>query len=143
MRFVKKPVEIEAVQFDGVPAHDPPGVFRRESDLSPYVVTIHEQRVYLWPGDWIIPEPDGVHYYPVKPDVFAQMYESADERSVTLLHAVRAVADAGFDCGEHDDDSLESYEAVLEVAHKATNHLCQLIGVLEPYPADGPVRWPA
>lgn len=75
MKYRKKPVVVEAVQFDGVPTNDPPGVWRRDSDLSPYVVTIHAQRVYLSPGDWIIPEPDGIHFYPVKPDVFVEMYE--------------------------------------------------------------------
>lgn len=75
MKFRKKPIVIEAVQFDGRPANDPPGVFRRSEDDSPYVVTIHEQRSYLSPGDWIIPEPDGVHYYPCKADIFAATYD--------------------------------------------------------------------
>lgn len=74
-KFRKKPVVIEAVRFDGMPAHDPPGVYRRPEDDTPYVVTIHDQRCYLSPGDWIIPEPDGVHYYPCKPEVFAATYE--------------------------------------------------------------------
>jgi hypothetical protein len=74
-RYRKRPVIVEAVQFDNVAANDPPGVFRREEDLSPYVVTIHGQRCYIAPGDWILPEPDGVHYYPVKPDIFEQTYE--------------------------------------------------------------------
>ncbi len=77
-KFRKKPLEIEAVQFDGHPSNDPPGVFRRPEDNTPYVVTIHDQRCYLAPGDWIVPEPDGVHYYPIKADIFARSYESAD-----------------------------------------------------------------
>lgn len=83
-RFLKKRVEIEAVQFDGQ-ANDPPGVFRREEDLTPYVVTIHGQRCYIEPGDWIIPEPDGVHYYPCKPDIFAATYEPIDEEFEQLF----------------------------------------------------------
>lgn len=75
MKFRKKPIVIEAVQFDGIPANDPPGVFRRPEDYSPFVVTIHGQRSYLSPGDWIIPEPDGVHYYPCKADIFAATYD--------------------------------------------------------------------
>ena len=74
--YRKKPVVIEAVQFDGLPANDPPGVWRWFEDNSPYVVTIHDQRCYVSPGDWIVPEPDGVHYYPVKPDIFAATYEA-------------------------------------------------------------------
>lgn len=77
-RYRKKPIVVEAVQFDNVPANDPPGVFRRPEDNSPYVVTIHDQRSYLSPGDWIIPEPDGVHYYPCKPDIFEATYERVD-----------------------------------------------------------------
>lgn len=73
MKYRKKPIVIETVQFDG--KNDPPGVFRREEDLSPYVVTIHGQRCYISPGDWIIPEPDGVHYYPCKNDIFQATYE--------------------------------------------------------------------
>ena len=74
MRFRKKPIEIEAVQFTGT-GQDPAGVFRREEDDTPYVVTIHDQRVYLSPGDWIVPEPDGVHFYPIKDEVFRAGYE--------------------------------------------------------------------
>lgn len=78
MKFRKKPVVVEAVQFDGAPRNDPPGVFRREEDDTPYVVTTHGQRCYIEPGDWIIPEPDGVHFYPCKPDIFAATYEPAE-----------------------------------------------------------------
>lgn len=76
-RYRKKPVTVEATQFDG--HNDPPGVFRRPEDNTPYVVTIHDQRCYLSPGDWIIAEPDGIHHYPCKPDIFAATYEPADE----------------------------------------------------------------
>jgi len=76
MKFRKKPVVIEAFQFNG--DNDPQGVFRREEDLSPYVVTIHDQRCYVVPGDWIIPEPDGIHFYPCKPDIFEATYEPVD-----------------------------------------------------------------
>lgn len=77
-KYRKKPVVIDAVQFDGIPAHDPPGVWRRPEDDSPYVVTIHDQRCYVVAGDWIIPEPDGVHYYPCKPDIFAKTYDAVE-----------------------------------------------------------------
>jgi hypothetical protein len=33
------------------------------------------QRVFIEPGDYIIPEPDGVYYYPVKVKVFEAIYE--------------------------------------------------------------------
>jgi hypothetical protein len=84
-KFRKKPVVIEATQFrnescgafnlDGW--SDPPGVTRLAG--RPYVVTIHNQRCFIEVGDWIIPEPDGVHFYPVKPDIFAATYEPVDD----------------------------------------------------------------
>lgn len=77
-KYRKRPVIVEAVQFDGTRANDPPGVFRRSGGPA-YVVTIHDQRVFLTPGDWIIPEPGGVHYYPVKPDIFEDTYEKVGE----------------------------------------------------------------
>lgn len=43
-----------------------------------YVVTIHLQSVFLAKGDWILPEPDGEHFYPCKPDVFAKTYEPVE-----------------------------------------------------------------
>jgi len=40
--------------------------------LGPHVHTAHNnQAVELEDGDWIAPEPDGVHYYPIKPDILA------------------------------------------------------------------------
>lgn len=35
-----------------------------------FVITIHNQRVYLEDGDYVVEEPDGKHYYPVKPDIW-------------------------------------------------------------------------
>lgn len=74
MKFRKKPVVIEAVQYTAR-GPDPTGVFHRPEDDAPYVVTVHGQRCYIEPGDWILPEPDGVHFYPCKPDIFAATYE--------------------------------------------------------------------
>lgn len=82
--YRKKPVVIEATQFfyDGEPV---PGVFypRISEDGKTYigdayVVTIHDQRVYLEDGDWVIAEPDGEHYYPCKPDIFEDRYEAIE-----------------------------------------------------------------
>lgn len=50
---------------------------------GPHLHTIHEgQKVSLEVGDWILPEPDGVHFYPCKPDIFAATYEPAGELSI-------------------------------------------------------------
>lgn len=45
-----------------------------------YVVTIHGQRAWLSPGDWVIKEPDGIHHYPCKPDIFEATYEKMSVR---------------------------------------------------------------
>lgn len=49
---------------------------------SPYawVETIHkDQRVQIVDGDWVIPEPDGIHFYPCKPDIFEKTYEPVED----------------------------------------------------------------
>lgn len=93
-RFRKKPVEIEAYQitkellesvlFDG--REYPKGLsltscsFHKErryiSAWFGSVTTIHNQRVDVKEGDWVITEPDGVHHYPCKPDIFEATYEA-------------------------------------------------------------------
>lgn len=73
-RYRSRPSTITAEQYTGA-GPDPTGVFRRPEDNTPYVVTIHGQRCYLSPGDWIVLEPDGVHYYPIKPEIFVARYE--------------------------------------------------------------------
>lgn len=95
--FRRKPTTISAVQFTGVPAEDPPGVFRRPEDSAPYVVTIHDQPCFLSAGDWIVPEPDGVHYYPIKDEVFRKSYEEVPAPLTASAdaspHAVRIARD--------------------------------------------------
>lgn len=92
MKYRKKPVIIEAVQYTG-PAYlrinDEIGAYpqgvqwgMKAADsqlLFPYVTTIHGQETWIEPGDWIIPERDGVHFYPCKPEVFAASYEPVEE----------------------------------------------------------------
>ena len=91
MRYRKMPVVVEAVQYtdamrledrlpDGVVVvYWPPGHGVEEGD-HPTVTTIHGTSVPVVDGDWIIPEPDGVHYYPCKPDIFDATYEPVGEK---------------------------------------------------------------
>jgi hypothetical protein len=88
-KFRKRPVVIDAEQW--FPNKEVPGVSFEpysvtiggrghgeqtfEQPPKPYVTTIHGQRAYLAPGDWVITEPDGVHHYPCKPDIFEASYE--------------------------------------------------------------------
>lgn len=88
MKFRKKPVVIEAVQFtqEIQDRHEqlmtplPKGVERAHAGDNAgeyYVVTIHGQETWIVPGDWIMPEPDGIHFYPCKDDIFRKTYEVA------------------------------------------------------------------
>ncbi len=72
---------------------------------EPHVHTIHNhQMVLLEVGDWILPEPDGEHFYPCKPDIFKNTYkplgESGEEKGwasheeglkTILAHASNAI----------------------------------------------------
>lgn len=87
-KYRKRPVVIEAEQYQ--PGHVTlgvcvPGVCLKglpEGEVYfPHVHTIHQggHVVPIEPGDWVIPEPDGIHYYPVKPDIFEATYEPVEE----------------------------------------------------------------
>ena len=90
MKFRKRPVVVEAEQFLGEPVK---GVCEGFEDCSTmgygsgdyHVHTIHEgQYVYLTKGDWILPEPDGEHFYPVKPDIFEATYEAVSQEETEM-----------------------------------------------------------
>ena len=71
--FVKKPIPIEAWPFEG-DAHTR-GVCTC-GDLCPHVHTMHgNQMVFLAKGDYITPEPDGVHHYPIKASYMREHYD--------------------------------------------------------------------
>ena len=81
MKFRKKPIVVEAEQFlpgsELLPFHE-----RQACALDGdgwYVVTIHGHRTPIASGDWIIPEPDGVHFYPCKPGIFEATYEKVEQ----------------------------------------------------------------
>ena len=95
-KWRKKPVVIEAVQIteDMVLDHClPTGVtflnsgthaVRREvRSFTGEVTTIHGQKTKVVLGDWIITEPDGVHHYPCKPDIFDATYDKVAPQYVT------------------------------------------------------------
>jgi hypothetical protein len=80
--FRKKPIVVEAFQFlldaAGNPVRWGP-VTRAPGVDQPFcVVTIHGQETVVVSGDWIITEPDGVHHYPCKPDIFEATYGPVD-----------------------------------------------------------------
>ncbi len=77
--YIRKPTIIETEQFHEKGPY-PKGVCLRtclDGDLiKPHVHTIHQnQVVILKDGDWVIPEPDGEHYYPCDAKVFVNTYQ--------------------------------------------------------------------
>lgn len=88
MKFKKKPVIIEAVQWNGdnvgeilefinhsdirIASHESEGVQKEELFINTLEGSMHASE-----GDWII---KGVHgeFYPCKPDIFDETYEPAE-----------------------------------------------------------------
>jgi len=94
MKFRKKPVVIEAIQYDGTPEGNrtiidwtrgtPTKAFMdtiiRSTDADGEVpalkITTLEGDHVVSPGDWVIRGVAGEHY-PCNPDIFAETYEHA------------------------------------------------------------------
>ena len=74
-KYRKMPIVVDAEQFASID-NPPRGVFL-DWDNAAYVDTINKHSVPVNLGDWVIMEPDGVHFYPCDPDVFASTYEPA------------------------------------------------------------------
>ena len=92
-RFIKKPVEIVAEQYVEY-GRLVKGMCNSQTCFSsgnnaPHVHTIHgSQIVNLEVGDWVVPEPDGIHYYPIKPDILKATYYTEKEYSESHMRAV-------------------------------------------------------
>lgn len=89
MKFRKKPVVIEAIQWmgfnlaeianfmNGNPYADAEGNPRMGGGASMFIKTL-EGEMEAKPGDWIIKGVKG-EFYPCKPDIFAATYEAVNE----------------------------------------------------------------
>jgi hypothetical protein len=93
-RFVKKPVQVTAVQLPPVTlAHTSPDEYTRrlleiaqwcggrvpyEEGTPPLEVETMHGVVKAEPGTWVVNGPEG-DFWPVAPDVFANSYEEAQE----------------------------------------------------------------
>lgn len=76
-QYRKKPVVIEAVQFNKIGDH--PAVFADERSATGLAIHTLEHKAVaheVTPGDWIITGVKG-EVYACKPDIFAQTYEPA------------------------------------------------------------------
>ncbi len=98
MKYIKKPIVIEAIQFNGSNYEevilftkgnaaldkkiggDEKGNGHPQLYNKLTITTIHQgQEVYLVAGDYVIPEADGIHFYPCKSDVFEKTYDKVEE----------------------------------------------------------------
>lgn len=89
-KYRKKTVVVEATQWDPDSLTEQPephkpdrlGVIWQYCPTghvaSGIVTTIHGQEAEVAIGDWIIKEPDGIHHYPCKPDIFKATYEKVE-----------------------------------------------------------------
>lgn len=106
-RWRKKPVEVEAWQWDG--SHDGylalkgrcPSLLYKTCDFGgvPFVYVVIptlEGHMEASPGDWIVCGIKG-EFYPCKPDIFAATYEPANTRPTdrdAVIEECARVADA-------------------------------------------------
>lgn len=82
MRFRKKPVEIEAVKFDGwnwaecyqFMSNEVPDFPQWLKEKELIEIETLEGTMIASRGDWIIKGVNG-EFYPCKPDIFEKMYE--------------------------------------------------------------------
>ncbi len=91
MKFVKKPVVIEATQWNGgmtglraieamYPGMRTTGITAKNHDVSYWAIETLEGQHRVSIGDWIIKGVKG-EYYPCKPDIFEMTYEAVKEKS--------------------------------------------------------------
>lgn len=77
-QFRSKPRVITANRYHEELAYEVPGVCICARQ-GPHVHTLHEgQQVRLQDGDWVVAEPDGEHYYPIKDAVLRTNYEPVE-----------------------------------------------------------------
>lgn len=80
MKFRKKPVVVEAVQWFKHGDHPAIVALATASPHCGWIYTLEGGHV-VSPGDWIITEVNGEHY-PCKPDIFEATYEPIEADTV-------------------------------------------------------------
>jgi hypothetical protein len=81
MKYRKKPVVVEAEQWDGHNLNNKQSLFQSHNvivkhDNSEFIVSTLEGSLRGIKGDWLIKGVKG-EYYPCKPDIFTATYEPA------------------------------------------------------------------
>lgn len=91
-QFRKRSIVVTAEVFDSIANPSPFGKVTRASDElnTPYLLETPNGPVEVADGDWIVdntPTRPG-DYYPVKPDVFASLFEPVDDGDAgTVSHS--------------------------------------------------------
>lgn len=83
MKFVKKPIVVNAIQWTGTNNDDIVEFMGWKVDKTNYghlKIPTLEGTMEARPGDWIVRGVTG-EYYPVKPDIFALTYEPVQDFS--------------------------------------------------------------
>lgn len=78
--YRRKPTTVDAVQFDDYVRPCRGVVIDKDTAPTPtaYVTTMQGQKVAVSVGEWIVREPDGLHYYPIADAEFRRIYEPVD-----------------------------------------------------------------
>lgn len=105
-KFIRKVTEVDAEQYDG--SELVTGICKEPEcpmhHLKAHVHTMHDnQAVKVEPGDFILPEPDGVHYYPVKPEVFYNTYDAKDDKAQAILNRRLGKGNRQYPIAEEED----------------------------------------
>ena len=77
MKFRKKPVVIDADQFNSNDQPWPKGVYESTESPTGFAIGTLEGRHEVTPGDWIITGIQG-EKYSCKPDIFEATYEAVE-----------------------------------------------------------------
>lgn len=112
MRYTKKPITIEAVQFTGQSMYDlddfmdGSDAFSFHKDGTISVITNHGG-AKVEKGDWIVKSPSG-EFYPCKPDVFKETYVDASAKDAD---GTKKVLDFAASLGLSPDDISDGYHS--------------------------------
>lgn len=87
MKYRKKPVVIEAIQFTGDNVEEIWAAFGATGIYGPtetnpdhlILTTVHGDPAPCRPGDWVIPDGEPGTFYPCKPDIFEATYEPVED----------------------------------------------------------------
>lgn len=129
MKFRKRPIEVDAVQWDPTSSDDPPEGVTYDNELSAWYCDTLEGRVKLEGGEWIVTGVKGEHY-PVQDEIFRVTHlpiientnEDRTREEVVFAHDIIKTLLAG-KIPDHNPDGQQA-----EIWQAALNALCWVLG---------------